>query len=1013
MSDTPETLPDDIQEAEQDEGQDNTQLLLDEALVDLFEEEKSELVSKDEFTSQSKFQLFSEIDATNECFEVSKAFSVFMQEHKNECNKWEYLEKYFFSQHSGWKNHYDLFQTLFLLFFPNPSQEYSKTLISPAFYSLLADPKNKKTWPLFETPESNLAMMRFFDAIFCHYSELLFGDDKTTRTFTLLKQVFPNFLQQLTLTIPQRALPIVQQQTEPTAELSEEDLAKNKEKEKQEDLIKEDQRALFEKTKTNPLPCCFDHLFQLIFQRPEITPYIIEFLVTAQLPSISQEQLNRWTFEAITMPLCEGSIQLVNQLFLMGADPNHIQVIHKLNDNKDDSKSQRSANFSDAIFFQSSHVFNDSEAWENFGEEYRAWPQHKPYFLKKEWSVTSKPRMKTLKTKDTSPVFEKMVTLLKSHKVSMGKSVFFKQEYFSQLFRGSNIYTPLAVKFMEVNYDNTEELHELILAFEESIYIDAPYSEIYSDKNIDFHPLRYLPELTKNDENWLNEGERFFTLLEQHHLLTDFIGFLPSWFSKPLCLLFSENQSQKDLNQKSGQKCSTLSRSGFEIASGEIASSEMTPIEKATQNYFASLDAVKLENILKDFCEKFKASDADSFYRHQWVEIKNPERPIPQQLIKEGFNESDNYFSNFYRLYGFKKIEHEKNENEELSTEPDFCYLTDESVKQFCETFKITEHEEVKHWIEKIQHKTNPLIRNKPLASVGSAFEKMDTLREDFPHFGDILEQLRDHFALCRVGDGSFSLPPLLLVGPPGTGKTFFFQRLAAFSNVDYHLIQMESVNASFAVTGMEIGWGGSTSGFVFKNFMRSRCANPMMLLDEIDKNDHGISNGGSVENALLSLLEPHTAEIFTDRCVQLPIDVSKINWVATANYLERVSQPVQSRFNVIHVPQPDKYARIAMAKAIYRALRKSHQWGEFFSEILCDASLDLLTFDEGSARDLRKNLTTAFAKAALDGSKEVLPKHIPFKKSEKLIMPWDKRLPRKDKKDSQENKIELTGEAS
>lgn len=274
-----------------------------------------------------------------------------------------------------------------------------------------------------------------------------------------------------------------------------------------------------------------------------------------------------------------------------------------------------------------------------------------------------------------------------------------------------------------------------------------------------------------------------------------------------------------------------------------------------------------------------------------------------------------------------------------------------------------------------------------------AALNAVPALRAGFPHFEAIIRRLEQHWALAAVGDRAFSLPPLLLAGPPGTGKTFFFSEMAKAVGTAYHVLNMESITAGFSITGLDPAWGNSQPGLVFEKLAMEDVINPIFLLDEIDKinRDNGVS---AVEPVLLSLLEPHSAQIFQDRCMGLPMDIRPIAWVATANDLSKVSEPLVSRFEVIHVPQPDLAARHALARMIYTSLRQSNSWGKFFDPDPTYAFIQAIVGPPGSARDLRKMLTQAFATAALARRSDLRESDLSDYHRPRARPLWDQPLP-------------------
>lgn len=288
-------------------------------------------------------------------------------------------------------------------------------------------------------------------------------------------------------------------------------------------------------------------------------------------------------------------------------------------------------------------------------------------------------------------------------------------------------------------------------------------------------------------------------------------------------------------------------------------------------------------------------------------------------------------------------------------------------------------------WSEFLKKNPSGLRR---CARAKDAAKGIDLLRDAFPHFEKIVNMLESDLALAMMGKGDFFIPPLLMDGPPGTGKTFFFNELARVAKNDFHIFNMESVTAGATFTGLDRMWGNTGPGELFEKMIKNDAVvNPIVLLDELDKVRKG--DDYPVAPVLLSLLEPHSAKKFIDRSVQLPLDVSRISWVATSNFIEKIDVPVRSRFRVVTVPSPNFAARMKMSRIIETFLRSENPWGSAFHPTP-NETLQVLCAPEGSARDLRKNLTHAFATAARQKRSTVLPEDLPPAQKQPPIDPWD-----------------------
>lgn len=240
-------------------------------------------------------------------------------------------------------------------------------------------------------------------------------------------------------------------------------------------------------------------------------------------------------------------------------------------------------------------------------------------------------------------------------------------------------------------------------------------------------------------------------------------------------------------------------------------------------------------------------------------------------------------------------------------------------------------------------------------------------LTERHPHFAELIEELADEAALARrVPRAGFHMQPRLLTGPPGCGKTSFSQALAQLLGSDYRFLSMATTSAGFALAGLALGWATAGPGEVhtFLACTPNTAANSILLLDEIDKiaTDARYRPSGP----LLSLLEPTTAKEFRDEAVQVPLDATHLNFVATANDLNEIEPALRSRFAVHHVRRPTPAEAVRIAHHVYVDLRLHAPWGASFEPTLPDAVAERLAVL--GPREQARALRRAFAKAARDG---------------------------------------------
>jgi hypothetical protein len=165
------------------------------------------------------------------------------------------------------------------------------------------------------------------------------------------------------------------------------------------------------------------------------------------------------------------------------------------------------------------------------------------------------------------------------------------------------------------------------------------------------------------------------------------------------------------------------------------------------------------------------------------------------------------------------------------------------------------------------------------------------------------LRHLRDRL---RSGDVGLVLPPVLLVGNPGVSKSWLARELGRLGELPVRQIDVGAGSAGFRIAGTEKGWGTASSGLPVETIMRSQIANPMMVVDEIDKAGVVTSMSGSstsIITSMLQLLERSTASVFECPHLRLGFDLSHVNWVLTANEVKTISQPLLDRVRVFRIP--------------------------------------------------------------------------------------------------------------
>jgi len=213
----------------------------------------------------------------------------------------------------------------------------------------------------------------------------------------------------------------------------------------------------------------------------------------------------------------------------------------------------------------------------------------------------------------------------------------------------------------------------------------------------------------------------------------------------------------------------------------------------------------------------------------------------------------------------------------------------------------------------------------------------------------------------------------MLLLGEPGIGKTHFGKRVANLLGTGFGFISMSSLTAGWVLSGSSSQWKNAKPGKVFETFLNGKYANPVMMVDEVDK------SGGDSQydplGALYSLLEHDTAREFIDEFVELPIDASSALWIATANDASRIPEPILNRMNVYEIETPDPSGAARIALAIYSEIRNAHDWGRRFPEKPAESVVDKLS--ALTPREMRRTIQSAFGNAKIDGRDELRPEDV------------------------------------
>ncbi|GBQ59510.1 AAA family ATPase [Komagataeibacter swingsii] len=163
---------------------------------------------------------------------------------------------------------------------------------------------------------------------------------------------------------------------------------------------------------------------------------------------------------------------------------------------------------------------------------------------------------------------------------------------------------------------------------------------------------------------------------------------------------------------------------------------------------------------------------------------------------------------------------------------------------------------------------------------------------------------------------------PVLLVGPPGCGKSTVARMYYRTLGYEVMAMNVGAMGDPLSLTGTHQTFGDAKPSTIVECLAATGMANPCVILDEVDK---APTEGrfGSVQNALLQFLDRGECTQFRDVFLNVPVDVSRVRWVLTANDLSTVSEPLKSRCHIIHVDSPDTTHAPALSLNIIRQIEQ------------------------------------------------------------------------------------------